>query len=126
MPIKPENLRRYPAGWPEIRARILERAMHRCEFCRVPNHAVGWRDETGLFHRAAGNSLLDSAGFGHLTFGEAAYIAGMTNSCDGQRDHDGRHWIVIVLTIAHLDHQPENCDPKNLRTRRHPGQMPLL
>ena len=22
---------------------------------------------------------------------------------------------MIVLTIAHLDHQPENCDPENLR-----------
>jgi hypothetical protein len=21
----------------------------------------------------------------------------------------------VVLTIAHLDHQPENCDPENLR-----------
>lgn len=24
-------------------------------------------------------------------------------------------YIVIVLTIAHLDHTPENCDPANLR-----------
>ena len=23
--------------------------------------------------------------------------------------------IEIVLTVAHLDHQPENCDPANLR-----------
>ena len=23
--------------------------------------------------------------------------------------------VRIVLTIAHLDHQPENCDPSNLR-----------
>ena len=23
--------------------------------------------------------------------------------------------IKVVLTIAHLDHQPENCDPSNLR-----------
>lgn len=23
--------------------------------------------------------------------------------------------VEIVLTIAHLDHQPENCDPDNLR-----------
>lgn len=23
--------------------------------------------------------------------------------------------IVIVLTVAHLDHRPENCDPANLR-----------
>lgn len=23
--------------------------------------------------------------------------------------------IEIVLTVAHLDHQPENCDPQNLK-----------
>lgn len=23
--------------------------------------------------------------------------------------------VVIVLTVAHLDHQPENCEPSNLR-----------
>lgn len=31
MPIKPENRWRYPANWPEIRAKILERAEYRCE-----------------------------------------------------------------------------------------------
>lgn len=23
--------------------------------------------------------------------------------------------VMVVLTVAHLDHQPENCDPSNLR-----------
>lgn len=23
--------------------------------------------------------------------------------------------VKVVLTVAHLDHQPENCDPENLR-----------
>lgn len=32
MPIKPENLARYPANWQEVRARILERAGNRCEW----------------------------------------------------------------------------------------------
>jgi hypothetical protein len=26
-----------------------------------------------------------------------------------------KQWTTIMLTIAHLDHTPENCDPKNLR-----------
>ena len=26
-----------------------------------------------------------------------------------------RKLAYIVLTVAHLDHKPENCDPKNLR-----------
>jgi 5-methylcytosine-specific restriction endonuclease McrA len=28
---------------------------------------------------------------------------------------DGNRVARIVLTIAHLDHTPENCDPANLR-----------
>ena len=33
MPIKPENRKRYPANWKEIRARILERDGHQCAWC---------------------------------------------------------------------------------------------
>lgn len=44
MPIKPENRARYGPDWPQIRARILERAGHRCEGspaypdCRAVNY----------------------------------------------------------------------------------------
>ncbi|MFZ1643743.1 MAG: hypothetical protein WAV07_20385 [Candidatus Contendobacter sp.] len=38
MPIKAENQHRYPANWKAIRAAILERAGHRCEFCHAANH----------------------------------------------------------------------------------------
>lgn len=38
MPIKPENKARYPKNWKDIRARILQRANNRCEFCGVENH----------------------------------------------------------------------------------------
>lgn len=31
MPIRPENMARYPANWREISARIRERAGNRCE-----------------------------------------------------------------------------------------------
>lgn len=31
MPIRPENLARYPKNWPEIRAHIRERSGNRCE-----------------------------------------------------------------------------------------------
>ena len=69
MPIKPENRARYPKDWKQIRATILDRAGHRCEWtdCGVSN--------------------------------------GATNPRTGSR---------VVLTIAHLDHTPENCDPSNL------------
>ena len=40
MPIKPENKKRYPPNWAEIRGRILQRAGYRCEQCGVANHAL--------------------------------------------------------------------------------------
>lgn len=40
MPIKPENLARYPANWKEIRARIQARAGDRCEECGVQNYSL--------------------------------------------------------------------------------------
>lgn len=30
-------------------------------------------------------------------------------------EYPAGRFVTIVLTIAHLDHQPENCDPANLR-----------
>ena len=46
MPIKPENAKRYPANWKQLRAAVLERAGNCCEQCGVPNH--WWRNkETG-------------------------------------------------------------------------------
>lgn len=40
MPIKAENLAKYPANWADIRARIQKRAGDRCEECGVPNHSL--------------------------------------------------------------------------------------
>lgn len=44
MPIKPENKSRYPADWPAIRLRILQRAGYRCEHpgCNARQYSVGW------------------------------------------------------------------------------------
>jgi len=67
MPIRPENKSRYPKNWKEIRAKILDRAGHRCEFCGIENYAI--------------------------------------------RENGSK----VVLTIAHLDHTPENCSEDNLK-----------
>lgn len=74
MPIKPENRKRYPSNWKQIRILILERASHQCEGspdfpdCRAVNYAP---------HPDTGSK--------------------------------------VVLTIAHLNHVPEDCDHENLR-----------
>lgn len=95
MPIKPENLARYPKDWKQIRQRILERAGNCCEGspafpdCRIPN---GW--------------------FRNNTTGETTKNAWDTESWCLV---DGDSVTLIVLTIAHLDHTPEHCDDDNLR-----------
>lgn len=85
MPIRPENRGRYPKNWREI------------------------SDE--------------------IRFGRAAFRCECRGECGRHRDLalDGgrcpaRHGAVapisgskVVLTVAHLDHTPENCDPDNLR-----------
>jgi len=87
MPIRPENRDRYPANWREIRARILERAGNCCE------GSPAFPD-----CRAPNGSYRVN------TTGE--YV---TNVLDEEQV------TLIVLTIAHLDHTPENCDDANLR-----------
>ena len=72
MPIRPENKKRYPSNWKEIRTSILERARNHCEFCGRENHTWFFNEKT-------------------------------------------KKMVRVVLTVAHLDHTPENCDPSNLR-----------
>lgn len=67
MPIRPENLARYPADWPQISERIRAREGNRCKWCGAAN---------GQPHPDTGSK--------------------------------------VVLTVAHLDHQPENCADENL------------
>ena len=74
MPILPENRSRYPGDWPEIRERILERAIDRCEGTATFPVCNAWA-------------------------GEAQPETGST----------------VRLSIAHLDHTPENCSDYNLR-----------
>jgi len=116
MPITPENRKRYPDNWNAIRESILARAKHRCEWCGVPNYAVGHRDSDGRFVPICGNAHRDAAGNGQkypsmnsISPAEARQFADYDNEWDGPKV------IVIVLTIAHVhDDSPENCDPANL------------
>lgn len=104
MPIKPENRSRYPTNWPEIRAAILARADNRCEQCRVANGRTIARG-TGPF---AGTFQTEDAEVYDAETGE--YIARVRMS-----EYQVKNMVTIVLTIAHLDHQPDNCADDNLR-----------
>ncbi len=112
MPIKPEKRHLYPPEWPEIRERILERAGHRCEHagCGARQYAFGtWRPAAGagwIWHE------LPESGVLALRWSEARQRAAEAHFARGE---DSPRPIVIVLTIAHLDHNPANCCEGNLR-----------
>jgi hypothetical protein len=54
-----------------------------------------------------------------------AVLARADNRCEGSPQYPDCHAVAgephpvtgsrVVLTVAHLDHTPENCDPRNLR-----------
>lgn len=105
MPIRPENRARYPKDWPSISARIrYERAGNRCEECGVQNGQLGGRDAAGKWHpaRPTGDNGL------RLTWP----APGSWSWCEGGLQ---LRIVRIVLTVAHLDHTPENCGDENLR-----------
>ncbi len=88
MPIRPENKARYPRNWKQISAQARERAGQRCEQCNVPNYA----------YRIFDGDWTTNA------------MQAETWACV-----DGLKVTRVVLTVSHTDHQPENCDPANLK-----------
>lgn len=86
MPIRPENRDRYPADWPAIRAAILARC-------------AAWLD--GDVERCE-------------CIGECGHDHG--GRCTEWNGHPATTFRGrVVLTIAHLDHTPENSAESNLR-----------
>ena len=85
MPIRPENKNRYPANWKsEVVPRIRRRSGNRCE-------CTG---ECGLSHE------------GRILRGRCGAFNGMPiDEIEGPK---------IVLTVAHLNHTPEDCRDENL------------
>lgn len=97
-PIRLSEQARYPSDWLVIRARILARADNRCEFlradgsrCNAPNH-----------ERIA-RSVKDPERWWPLV--------------EAEQFMPWESWrlVLVVLTVAHLNHQPEDCGDDNLR-----------
>ena len=108
MPIKPENKVRYPKNWKEISEDIrFNRAGNRCEVCGVKNYELGGRDSSGNWHKA------------HPVKERKCRLVWPKQGNEwwcGDSDNPLMLRIVkIILTVAHLDHTPENCDYDNLK-----------
>ena len=103
MPIKQINKHRYPRDWKRISQDARSRAGNRCEQCGLANHVMVFRG-TGE-HSCI--TLVIGAGYRCSDTGAAM-----------PEPHGFTHKdkpTMVVLTVSHTDHQPENCDPSNLR-----------
>lgn len=80
----PIDYRNYPPDWKQRRARILERAGHRCEHCRVKNY-----------------SLVDP---------DTRRVEVETSSYQAAKElkADYNWCIIIILAVAHLDQDEWN------------------
>lgn len=108
VPIRPENKERYPKNWPEISRRIRDAAGNKCEWCGVPNGEMGGRTAQGAWLKAR---PLGDNGL-RLEWPKE----GEQSWCGSNEAAQMLRIVRIVLTVAHLDHTPENCDDDNLKS----------
>jgi hypothetical protein len=128
MPIKPENRARYPKDWPAISLAARERARWQCQHpgCKATQYSVGrWICWAGGVHEwcpVEGNTPAATAQDREFFMaGEGRDSKGQLWTYKAAREFIERWtWeedtapIVIVLTVAHLNHTPEDCRPENL------------
>src|SRR5690606_24615649 len=107
--IMPIGYKKYPSNWKtEIVPKIKARENNRCAFRGVKNYSVGYRNGTE-FIPTWGNEYQDKAGKGELTYKEARDLVKHCNECGDD------NLIIIVLTVAHLDHDITNNELSNLK-----------
>ena len=111
----PIDYRNYPDNWKtEIRPSILKRAENKCEKCGVENYAVGWRENGWFIHAMTFKSGNRRKRWLFSTYKQARIAA---DSCNKELKLVGinKKCIVIVLTIAHLNHDIADNREDNLK-----------
>jgi hypothetical protein len=105
----PIDYKKYPSNWKtEIVPQVKARENNCCAFCGVKNYSVGYR-QNSKFIPTAGNEMHDKAGNGELSYKEARELI---KHCNEFADDN---LILIVLTVAHLDHNILNNEFSNLK-----------
>lgn len=110
MPIRPEMRDRYPENWAEVSLTVRERANQKCE-CRGE---CGADHPGGRCAAPNGEYILR-----HMDEPARWGFSAKTNT-DEKADVRARARrygkpIKVILTVAHLDHQPNNINDSNLR-----------
>jgi len=104
MPIRPDQRALYPRDWKAISKRIREeRAGNQCERCKAPNGqtiARGMAQHAGTYMLEDGETFNDATG---------AYLGPNRGS-----EYELDRMVRVVLTVAHLDHDPTHNDDSNL------------
>jgi len=103
MPIRTENRDRYPPDWKAISRRIRARAGQKCEWCKAPNGELIDRSRDGSAYM-----LMDGRVFCAETGDAMGYARGSEWPSSGKLTK-------VILTVAHMDHVPENCADDNLK-----------
>lgn len=115
MPIRPENKDRYPRDWKTaVVPRIRARSGDRCECtgqCGV-THPRGWWNAG----RDANICGIANGDISYMTPDGRWHACGVHEAGDEMEMIDGKIYRAakIVLTVMHLNHQPEDCSDENL------------
>ena len=111
MPVKASNLVLYPGGsltskeWLEVRREVLEREGHCCKTCKAPDRASILRVKGADFEHYVNLDTLEA--FDSAT-GEALGSVPADSLPIGKSTR-------VILTVAHLDHNPRNNGRKGHR-----------
>lgn len=99
MPIRPENKELYPENWDEISLRIREEAGQKCEWCKKPNSQIVCCAAGGFWWDDEAEAWRDKQG----------------KIFPGTPPAGGWRRVRVILTVAHLNHDPSDCRRENLR-----------
>jgi len=109
MPIRPENLARYGADWPAF-SRDLRARFPVCQWCGKPNGARVYATRSGSWALASDDPSAVILGPHVLRWWS---VTGAP--CPPPAGWEHVRALRVVLTVAHLNHAPEDRSPENLR-----------
>ncbi|WP_020395373.1 hypothetical protein [Thiolinea disciformis] len=111
MPIRKDLKPLYPANWKQLSTDLKAKAGWECQGCGMPQYGLAFWDEgLGRYQLIKGNRFYDQLEYTESYKSAIAAKQHLEQWCDYPNK-----LIIIVLTVAHLDHDPTNNDPSNLR-----------